>query len=96
VGDSQYRPITNVEMTENYTDNLTWNRGRHNVVFGADMHFLQNLRQQNPYAPGGQFVFNGQFSSLAGEVSGVGGVSDLADLLTGYPSFGPEAPTTGM
>jgi hypothetical protein len=87
LGDSQYRPITNVEMSQNYTDNLTWNRGRHNIVFGADMHFVQTLRQQNPYSPGGQFFFDGQFSGLAGEIPGVGGVADLVDLMTGYPDF---------
>ena len=87
VGDSGYRPISNVEMTEDYRDNLTWTHGRHTVTAGADLQWLQNLRQQNPYSPRGQFTFNGQFSSLAGEVPDAGGVSDLADLMLGYPSF---------
>jgi len=87
LGDSQYRPITNVEMSENYTDNLTWSKGRHSIVFGADIHFVQTLRQQNPYSPGGQFFFDGQFTGLAGEIPNVGAISDLADLETGYPDF---------
>ena len=87
VGDSGYLPLSNVEMTEDYRDNLTWTHGRHTVVFGGDLQWLQNLRQNNPYSPRGQFNFDGQYSSLAGEIPNVGGVSDLADLLLGYPSF---------
>src|SRR5262249_12977657 len=86
VGDAGYRPISNVEMTEHYSDNLTWTRGRHTAVFGVDLQWLQNLRQQNPYSPRGQFSFDGRFSSLAGEIPDVGGVSDLADLLLGFTS----------
>ena len=37
VGDSGYRPISNVEMTEDYRDNLTWTHGRHTVTAGADL-----------------------------------------------------------
>ncbi len=91
VGDAGYRPISNVEMTEDYRDDLTWTRGRHTIVFGTDLQWLQNLRQQNPFSPGGQFNFNGQFTSLAGEIPGVGGVADLADLETGYPALGQRS-----
>ena len=87
VGDAGYRPVTNVEMVENPGDSLTWTRGRHTIVIGADMQWWQDLRQQNPYSPHGQFTLNGQFSSLAGEIPNAGSVSDLADLLLGYPSF---------
>jgi len=87
VGDAGYRPISNVEMTEDYGDNLTWTRGRHTIVVGTDLQWLQNLRQQNPYSPGSQWTFNGQFSSLASEIPSVGGVSDLADLELGFPAF---------
>jgi hypothetical protein len=87
VGDAGYRPLSNVEMTEDYRDNLTWSHGRHTVVVGADLQWLQNLRQDNPYSPRSQFNFDGQYSSLAGAIPDVGGVSDLADLLMGYPSY---------
>ena len=36
----------------------------------------------------GRFNFNGQYSSLAGEIPGVSSVSDLADMELGYPSGG--------
>ncbi len=87
VGDSGYLPLSNVEMTEDYRDNVTWTHGRHTIVAGGDLQWLQNLRQNNPYSPRGQFNFNGQYSSLAGVIPNVGGVSDFADLLLGYPSF---------
>jgi len=85
-GDAGYRPISNVEMVEKYEDHLTWIRGRHTIVVGADLQFWQNLRQQNPYSPRGQLSFDGRFSSLAGAIPDVGGVSGLADLLSGSPS----------
>ena len=86
VGDEGYVPITNVEMTEKFEDNFTWTHGRHTVTVGADLQNWQDLRQQNPYSPHGQFTFNGQYSSLAGEIVNAGGISDLADLELGYPS----------
>ena len=70
VGDSGYRPISNVEMTEDYRDNLTWTHGRHTVTAGADLQSAAESRQQNPYSPRGQFTFNGQFSSLGGRDPG--------------------------
>lgn len=36
VGDAGYRPVTNVEMVEKYQDSVTWTRGRHAIVIGAD------------------------------------------------------------
>ena len=85
VGDEGYVPVTNVEMVEKLEDNLTWTHGRHTVMVGADLQNWQDLRQQNPYSPHGQFNFTGQYSSLAGAIPNVGGVSDLADLELGYP-----------
>jgi len=85
VGDEGYVPFTNVEMVEKFEDNLTWNHGRHTVIVGVDLQNWQDLRQQNPYSPHGQFFFNGQYSGLAGEIPNGGGISDLADLELGYP-----------
>ena len=91
VGDAGYRPISNVEMTEDYRDNLTWTHGAHTIVFGTDLQWLQNLRQQNPFSPGGQFNFDGRFTSLGTEIPGVGGVADLADLEMGYAALGQRS-----
>ena len=86
VGDANYRPVISPDMVEKYQDNLTWTKGRHTMVFGADMQFWQVLREEAAYSPHGQIYFNGQFSSLASEIPNVSGISDLADFLLGYPN----------
>lgn len=86
VGDGIYHPMYNPDMVETYEDNLTWTRGRHTLVFGGSMSFWQSLRVQSPAYPAGTFSFSGQYSSLAGELPAAG-VSPLADLELGYPSF---------
>lgn len=86
VGDEGYVPVTNVEMVEKLEDNVTLTRGQHSVTLGVDLQDWQDLRQQNPYSPHGQFTFNGQYSSLAGAIPNVSGISDLADLELGYPA----------
>jgi hypothetical protein len=86
IGDAEYRPISNVEMVESYQDNLTWTHGRHTIVVGGVLQPWQDLRQENPYSPHGQFYFNGEYSGLAGELPNAGLVSDLADFELGYPN----------
>ena len=46
VGDANYRPVISPDMVEKYQDNLTWIKGRHSMVFGADMQFWQVLREE--------------------------------------------------
>ncbi len=86
VGDANYRPVIGPDMVEKFQDNLTWTVGKHNIVFGGDMQFWQAFAEEAPFSPHGQIFFNGQFSGLAGAVPDAGGVSDLADLLLGYPN----------
>jgi len=85
IGDSEYRPVISPDMVETYHDNITWTRGAHTFVFGADLEFWQVLGEAAAFSPHGQLAFNGQFSGLAGEMTGATGVSDLADFLLGYP-----------
>ncbi len=86
VGDADYRPVTDPDMVEKYFDNLTWTHGRHTVLAGADLQFWQVLGRTASFSPHGQFFYNGQFSSLGGEIPDASGVSDLADFLLGYPN----------
>ena len=86
VGDANYRPVLTPDMIEKYQDNLTWTHGRHTVVVGADVQWWQVLKIGAPFSQAGRFSFNGQYSSLGGEIPDVSGVSDLADGLLGYPS----------
>jgi hypothetical protein len=86
-GDQGYAPTVSPDMVETYQDNLTWTHGRHTVLVGGDMRFWQVLGASEAYSSYGEFIFNGQYSGLAGEVPDAWGVSDLADFLLGYPEF---------
>ena len=86
VGDSQYRPVQNPDMLGKLQDNLTWTHGRHLVVAGADLQWWDSLHAGSPSTPTGTFYFNGQYSALAGAMTGLSPVSDLVDGLLGYPN----------
>ena len=62
--------------------------GRHTLAFGGTLDFWQTKGVTDPLQVNGDFDFNGQYSSLAGEIPGVSTISDLADLELGYPSGG--------
>jgi hypothetical protein len=59
-----------------------WNRGRHNITYGADLSRLQfnQISQSNPR---GTFGFTGALTSPAGSTVPSG--SDFADFLLGVP-----------
>jgi len=87
IGDSNYRPVISPDMVEKYQDNLTWTKGRHTFVFGADLQFYQILSEAASFAPHGQFYFNGQYSSLfGGSSAALNSTADMADFLLGYPN----------
>lgn len=86
IGDSEYRPVISPDMVESYRDNVTWTRGQHTVVFGADMEFWQVLGEQAAFSPHGQLTFNGQYSGLNGELPNTALISDFADFLLGFPN----------
>jgi hypothetical protein len=86
IGDSNYRPVISPDMVEKYQDNLTWTHGGHTVVVGTDLPWFQQLDDQAAYAQAGRFGYDGRYSSLAGELPGASGFSDLADFLMGYPA----------
>jgi hypothetical protein len=88
VGDANYRPATYPDMLEKYQDNLTWIKGKHTIVAGADMLFYQSLRIMVPFAVNGGINYDGRYSSLADQIPDVGAVKGLADLMMGYPSSG--------
>jgi hypothetical protein len=83
-----YFPVTAPDSVEQYEDTFTKVAGRHTLSFGADLDFWQTKGVTDPVQANGQFSFDGQFSSLAGEIPGVSSVSDLADMELGYPSGG--------
>jgi hypothetical protein len=86
IGDSNYRPVISPDMVEKYQDTVTMNRGKHTIIFGADIQPWQVLAEEAPYSPHGELDFNGQYSALAGELNGgVSAASDLADFELGVP-----------
>lgn len=92
LGDGVYRPLYYPDMVEKYQDNLTWTHGKHTVIIGADMEYWQELRNSLPYSIYGDMGSNGQYSNLAGEITGTQGLSGFADFLQGYPSRGSITP----
>lgn len=83
-----YYPVTAPDSIEQFEDTFTKVVGRHTLSFGADVDLWQTKGVTDPLQANGRFDFNGQYSSLAGEIPGVSTVSDLADLELGYPSGG--------
>ena len=92
-GDSEYIPDVDADSAEMYEDNLSWIHGRHTITAGANITYWQDPLQEGPLSPAGNFSFNGQYSSLAGQIPGVGGISDLADFEFGTPNFGQHTST---
>jgi hypothetical protein len=87
-GDYGYTPTVVPDQMVKIEDTLTKIHGRHTIVAGGDFNFWQTRGVADPKALNGLLTFNGQYSSLAGEIPGVSSVSDLADLELGYPSEG--------
>ncbi len=81
-----YYPVAAPDSIEQYEDTFTKVIGRHTLAIGANLDFWQTKGVTDPFQVNGVFYFNGQYSSLAGEIPGVSSVSDLADLELGYPS----------
>ncbi len=83
-----YYPVAAPDSIERYQDTFTKVAGRHTIALGTTWDFWQTKGVTDPFQANGVFYFNGQYSSLAGEIPGVTNVSDLADLELGYPSAG--------
>jgi len=88
VGDGGYFPDILPDRVEKFEDTVTKIVGRHTIVAGVDLNFWQTPGVEDPKQVNGSISFNGQFSSLAGEIPGVSTISDLADLELGFPAGG--------
>jgi hypothetical protein len=87
-GDGGYNPDILKDRVEKFEDTVTKIVGRHTVVAGGDFNFWQTPQVEDPKQLNGSISFNGQFSSLAGEIPNLSTVSDLADLELGFPAGG--------
>lgn len=88
VGDGGYFPDVLNDRIEKFEDTVTKIVGKHTIVMGGDFNFWETPGVEDPLQVNGQISFNGQYSSLFGEIPGVSAASDLADLELGYPSSG--------
>ena len=77
VGDSQQGPTTLTNNTFAYSDNLSWNKGRHSMKFGFYFSPYQNNTLYDYYV-NGEFDFYG-LSGATGSASG------FAEFLVGAP-----------
>ncbi len=83
-----YFPVAAPDSIEKYEDTFTKVIERHTIALGAEFDFWQTKGVSDPLQSNGNFSFNGQYSSLAGEIPDASSFSDLADLELGYPSGG--------
>jgi Carboxypeptidase regulatory-like domain len=83
-----YFPDVVPDSLEKLGDTLSDVIGRHTLSVGGDIQSWQTNGIEDPVQLNGLVQFNGEFSSLGGEIPNVSGVSDLADMELGYPSGG--------
>jgi len=86
--DPGYLPWNNSNPTYAYHDNLTWNKGRHVLQFGAYFAAIQK-NEPAQEEPNGSLGFNGNANTAYTETSNSGGPfsstgNPFADLLVGY------------
>lgn len=67
---------TSGSNTWQWTDNLSWFHGRHNLKFGGDVRRFQANDQSQPQSERGSFAFDDQLSGF-----------DYANFLLGLPSY---------
>src|ERR1035437_2875375 len=71
-----YFPVAAPDSIEQYEDTFTKVIRRHTIALGINWDFWQTKGVSDPLQANGEFFFNGQYSSLAGEIPGVSNVSD--------------------
>jgi len=80
LGDNSSNPITYVVNDYDGSDIVTYNRGKQNFKFGADILHVQLFQPTNT-SKNGAFTYNGKFTNTGSTASNA-----LADLLAGYPA----------
>jgi len=85
LGSPTYLPSLEIQNTFSYSDNLTYNRGRHSFKFGTEIR-SEEFTIFQPAAPRGTLNFGGQFVSDPATTSGV--PAGFAQFLLGIPDGG--------
>ncbi len=76
-GTGKSRGFTQLSRTYQFTDNITWTKGRHTFKFGADFRKLRYQDNVSFFSGDhlGEYRFNGMFTG-----------NPMADFLLGYPN----------
>ncbi len=82
-GDPGWTNAKRVANIYEFTDGLTWIRGKHTLKFGGDLQRVQSTLTNSQDDPRGIFNFSGLYTSNQG-ASGTG--NGYADFLLGYPA----------
>ncbi|HZQ52346.1 MAG TPA: TonB-dependent receptor [Bryobacteraceae bacterium] len=82
LGDRNFNPNPKLVQTGQLNDTLSWDRGNHNLKFGAEVLLTHDFAGTSNNARG-SLNFSGQFTS---QIPGTGSGSPIADLLLGQTS----------
>lgn len=82
-GDPGWTDAQRIANIFEYSDGLTWIKGRHTLKFGGDLQRIQSTLTNSQDDPRGIFNFNGNYTSNQG-ASGTG--NPVASFLLGYPN----------
>jgi hypothetical protein len=88
-GDSTEGPYTNRNKVFEFTDNLSWIRGKHSIKLGGNVRFDQFNQVGNQFSRG-SFTFDGR---ATGSLTGVAtpGAAAFADFLLGHDRLSEAA-----
>ena len=81
-GDPGWTNAKRIANIFDYTENLTWIKGKHTLRFGTDVQQIQSTLTNSQDDPRGHFFFNGNYTSNQG-ASGTG--ASFASFLLGDP-----------
>jgi hypothetical protein len=82
-GDPGWTDAKRIANIFDYTDSVTWVRGKHTVKFGGDVQRIQSSLTNSQDDPRGIFRFDGNYTSNQG-APGTG--NPYASFLLGYPN----------
>ena len=83
-GDPGWTDAQRVANIFDYSDTLTWIKGKHSLKFGGDIQQIQSTLTNSQDDPRGIFQFDGNYTSNQG-APGTG--NPFASFLLGYPNY---------
>jgi len=75
-GSRRFSPTLQTTEAQDYTDNLTWIRGSHQFKAGVQWNHIVGDIVQPAYSRG-NFSFNGQYSDIPNQTTGLTGIADF-------------------